>query len=44
MEQKHKSVFLRLLEDKRAISECMRNGGDLGKLAKERGIQFAKPI
>lgn len=44
MESKRKSVFLRILEDKRAVSECIRKGGDLEKLAKERGIQFAKPI
>ena len=39
-----KSVFLKLIEDKKAISECIRVGGDLSKLAKERGLKFAKPL
>ena len=39
-----KSVFLKMIEDKKAISECIRMGGDLGKLAKERGLKFAKPL
>lgn len=39
-----KSVFLKLVEDKKAISECIRMGGDLSKLAKERGLKFAKPL
>ena len=32
-----KSVFLKMIE-------CIRMGGDLGKLAKERGLKFAKPL
>ena len=39
-----KSVFLKLVEDKKAISECIRMGGDLSKLAKECGLKFAKPL
>ena len=39
-----KSVFLKMIEDKKAISECIRMGGDLNKLAKERGLKFAKPL
>ena len=39
-----KSVFLKLIEDKKAISECIRNGGNIIEVAKERGIQLATPI
>ena len=39
-----KSVFLKLIEDKKAISECIRNGGDILEVAKERGIQLATPV
>lgn len=42
--QKRKSVFLKLIEDKKAISECIRSGGNIKQLAEERGLQFAKPI
>ena len=41
---KGQSVFLKMIEDKKAISECIRMGGDLGILAKERGLKFAKPL
>ena len=44
MKPKKQSVFLKMIEDKRAISECIRMGGDLSKLAKERGLKFAKPL
>ena len=39
-----KSFFQKLLEDKRAIRECIRKYGDLKKLAKERDIKFATPV
>ena len=39
-----KSVFIKMIEDKKAIRECIRNRGDLNQLANERGIIFAKPI
>ena len=41
---KVKSVFLKLIEDKKAISECIRNGGDILEVAKDRGIQLATPV
>lgn len=41
---KKQSVFIQMIEDKRAIRECIRTGGDLAKLAEERGLRFAKPI
>ena len=34
----------RVLEDKRAIRDCIQKGGDVKQLAKERGIQFATPL
>ena len=39
-----KSVFLKLIEDKKAISECIRTGGNIIEVAKERGIQLATPV
>ena len=41
---KVKSVFLKLIEDKKAISECISNGGDILEVAKDRGIQLATPV
>ena len=41
---KVKSVVLKLIEDKKAISECIRNGGDILEVAKDRGIQLATPV
>ncbi len=42
--EKQQNIFRCMLEDKRAIRECIRKGGDLKKLAKDRGIKFAKPL
>ena len=42
--EKQQNIFRRMLEDKRAIRECIRKGVDLNKLAKDRGIKFAKPL
>ena len=39
-----KSFFQKLLEDKRAIRECIQKNGDLKKLAKERDIKFETPV
>lgn len=39
-----KNIFQRMLEDKKAIHECIQKHGDMKKLAKERGIKFAKPL
>lgn len=41
---KGKSVFQKILEDKRAIRQCIQTGGDIKKIAQERGIKFATPI
>lgn len=34
----------KMLADKAAIHKCLREGGDLKKLGKERNIKFATPI
>jgi hypothetical protein len=39
-----KSIFQKVLEDKRAIRQCIQTGGDIKKVAKERGIKFATPL
>ena len=39
-----KSFLQKLLEDKRAIRECIQKNGDLKKLAKDRDIKFATPV
>ena len=39
-----KSIFQQVLEVKRAICQCIQTGGDIKKLAKERGIKFAMPL
>lgn len=43
---KHKpvSVFQKILEDKKAIRQCIQAKGDIKKIAKERGIKFATPL
>ena len=41
---KEKSIFQKVLEDKRAIRQCIQTGGDIKKLVQERGIKFAMPL
>lgn len=43
-DNKQQNVFLKILEDQKAIRECIQNKGDLKKLADERHIRFATPI
>lgn len=43
-EQKPVNIFQRMLEDKRAIRDCIREGGDINALAKARGLKFATPL
>lgn len=38
------NVFQRMLDDKRAIRECIASKGDLKQLAHERNIKFATPV
>lgn len=42
--EKTKNFFQKIVEDKRAIRECIQTNGDLKKLTKERGIKFATPV
>ena len=42
--QKTVNIFQRMLEDKRAIRKCIREGKDIKALAKERGFKFATPL
>ncbi|MBQ7985546.1 MAG: hypothetical protein IJ250_07945 [Bacteroidales bacterium] len=42
--QKKDNFFLKLLEDKKAIKECIQNGGDIVKTAEQRGIKLATPL
>lgn len=44
IKNKNSSFFQKILEDKRAIRKCIQEGGDVKKLAKERGIKFATPL
>ena len=44
IKNKNTSFFQKILEDKRAIRKCIQEGGDVKKLAKERGIKFATPL
>ena len=44
IKNKNTSFFQKTLEDKRAIRKCIQEGGDVKKLAKERGIKFATPL
>ena len=44
IKNKNTSIFQKILEDKRAIRKCIQEGGDVKKLAKERGIKFATPL
>ena len=33
-----------MVEDKKVINKCIREGGDLDKLAEEKGIKFVKIV
>ncbi len=44
VDKKQPSVFLKMLEDKKAIRKCIHERGDIKKLAKERNIKFATPL
>lgn len=41
---KNKNVLVKMIEDKKAIQECIRKGGDLEKIAKQRNVKFATPL
>ena len=43
-EKRKTSIFQRILDDKKAIRECIANHGNLKQLADERRIRFAAPL
>lgn len=38
------NIFQRMLDDKRAIRNCIATNGDLKQLAHERNIRFSTPV
>ena len=38
------AIFSKMIEDKRALNQCIREGGDLASVARKRGIKLATPI
>ncbi|MCM1219232.1 MAG: hypothetical protein NC548_32525 [Lachnospiraceae bacterium] len=38
------SILKKMLEDKKAIRKCIREKGDLKKLAQKRNVQFVAPL
>ena len=38
------NVLEKMIENQKAIHKCIREGGDLKKIAKDRNIRFATPI
>ena len=38
------NILEKMMEDKKAIHKCIREGGDLKKLAKKRNVKFATPL
>jgi len=41
---KRMTVLEKTLEDKKALSKCIRENGDLEKVLDERNIKLAKPL
>jgi uncharacterized protein YrzB (UPF0473 family) len=40
----NENFFLKLLEIKKSIKECIQNRGDLTTVQKQHGIKFVKPF
>ena len=38
------NILEKMLEDKKAIQKCIRQGGDLKKLAQKRHVRFVTPL
>jgi len=38
------NILQQMLEDKKAIRQCIQEHGDVKKLAKKRGIKLATPV
>lgn len=42
--KKSVNILEKMLEDKKAIQKCIRQGGDLKKLAQKRHVRFVTPL
>ena len=42
--KKSTNILEKMLEDKKAIQKCIREGGDLKQVAKERNVRFVTPL
>lgn len=40
----NQNLFMKMVADKKAISECIKKKGNLKELSNERGIKFATPV
>lgn len=38
------NILEKMMEDKKAIQKCIREGGDLKQLAKKRHVRFVTPL
>ena len=41
---KKENFFLKLIEIKKEIKNCVQNGGNLQKIEERYGIRFSKPL
>ena len=44
MKDKKENFFLKLIEIKKEIRNCVQNGGNLHQIEKQYGIRFTKPL
>lgn len=42
--QQIQDIFQKAIDDKQAINNCIKTGGDYNKLANDRGIKFSTPV
>lgn len=42
--KKSTGILEKMMEDKKAIQKCIREGGDLKQVAKERNVRFVTPL
>jgi hypothetical protein len=38
------AFFQKMIDDKKAIVECIKEGGDINKVADERGFEIARTL
>lgn len=41
---KQPNILVKMLEDKKAIQQCIRQGGDLKQVAQKRNVKFVTPL